>query len=156
MAKKPDKLTRGNVSCMQVTLQVVEEHAAGVVDQVNAYFGMRKIEVAPDFKGAPRIMLNGKVEMNIGMLDQGFWPDGLYTAPSGIVLALWPIASEASDRLDRQLRLLPEISLELLEIELPSEACFSAILLYEISGVQFVWKSLFLSRAVKKGVLYLA
>ena len=70
-------------SLLQVTLQVVEEHAAGVVDQVNAYFGMRKIEVAPDFKGAPRIMLNGKVEMNIGMLDQGFWPDGLYTAPSG-------------------------------------------------------------------------
>lgn len=68
---------------MQVTLQVVEQHAAGVVDQVNAYFGMRKIEVARDFKGAPRIMLNGKVELNIGMLDQGFWPDGLYTAPSG-------------------------------------------------------------------------
>ena len=61
----------------------MEQHAAGVVDQVNAYFGMRKIEVAPDYKGAPRIMLNGKVELNIGMLDQGFWPDGLYTAPSG-------------------------------------------------------------------------
>lgn len=69
-----------------MTLQVVEEHAAGVVDQVNAYFGMRKIEVAPDFKGAPRIMLNGMVEMNIGMLDQGFWPDGLYTAPTGKAL----------------------------------------------------------------------
>ena len=66
-----------------MTLQVVEQHAAGVVDLVNAYFGMRKIEVAPDFKGAPRIMLNGRVEMNIGMLDQGFWPDGLYTAPTG-------------------------------------------------------------------------
>ncbi len=72
-----------NAFFLQVTLQVVEEHAAGVVDQVDAYFGMRKIEVAADFKGAPRIMLNGKVELNIGMLDQGFWPDGLYTAPTG-------------------------------------------------------------------------
>lgn len=74
-----------------MTLQVVEQHAAGVVDQVNAYFGMRKIEVAPDYKGAPRIMLNGKVELNIGMLDQGFWPDGLYTAPSGEEPTAWRI-----------------------------------------------------------------
>jgi len=67
----------------QVLLQMVDEHASGVLDQVSAYFGMRKIEVAPDAKGAPRIKLNGKVELNIGMLDQGFWPDGLYTAPCG-------------------------------------------------------------------------
>jgi len=66
----------------QVSLQIVEAHASGVLDQVSAYFGMRKIEVAPDAKGAPRIKLNGKVELNIGLLDQGFWPDGLYTAPS--------------------------------------------------------------------------
>ena len=70
---------------IQVTLQVVEQQESAVVDQVHTYFGMRKIEVAPDLKGSPRIMLNGRVEMNIGLLDQGFWPDGLYTAPSGRV-----------------------------------------------------------------------
>jgi len=68
---------------MQVSLQIVDEHASWVLDQVSAYFGLRKIEVAQNVKGAPRIKLNGKVELNIGLLDQGFWPDGLYTAPSG-------------------------------------------------------------------------
>jgi len=78
-----DKMVPSCLYCMQVSLQIVEAHASGVLDQVSAYFGMRKIEVAPDAKGAPRIKLNGKVELNIGLLDQGFWPDGLYTAPSG-------------------------------------------------------------------------
>ena len=68
---------------LQVTLQILNEHASGIVDQAAAYFGMRKIEVSKDAKGQPRIKLNGRVEMHIGMLDQGFWPDGLHTAPSG-------------------------------------------------------------------------
>ena len=68
---------------VQVSLLIIDEHASGATDQVSAYFGMRKIEVGPDAKGTPRIKLNGKVELNIGLLDQGFWPDGLYTAPCG-------------------------------------------------------------------------
>jgi hypothetical protein len=43
---------------------------------------MRKIEVSPDDKGVPRIKLNGKEVMQVGPLDQGWWPDGLYTAPT--------------------------------------------------------------------------
>lgn len=78
---KPKLWSPDSPHLYQVAVQMVEEHASGVLDQVSAYFGMRKIEVAPDAKGAPRIKLNGKVELNIGMLDQGFWPDGLYTAP---------------------------------------------------------------------------
>ncbi len=54
------------------------DHAA---DQVRSYFGMRKIEVAKDEQGIPRMMLNGKAVFQYGPLDQGWWPDGLYTAP---------------------------------------------------------------------------
>ncbi len=51
-------------------------------DAFESYFGMRKIEVSPDDKGVPRIKLNGKALMQVGPLDQGWWPDGLYTAPT--------------------------------------------------------------------------
>ncbi|MDQ3440384.1 MAG: glycoside hydrolase family 2 [Planctomycetota bacterium] len=55
-------------------------------DSVESYFGMRKIEVSPDDKGVPRIRLNGKALMQVGPLDQGWWPDGLYTAPTDAAL----------------------------------------------------------------------
>lgn len=51
-------------------------------DQVKSYFAMRKIEVGKDNQGITRILLNGKPYFQIGPLDQGFWPDGLYTAPT--------------------------------------------------------------------------
>lgn len=51
-------------------------------DKVKGYFGMRKIEVKKDEKGFDRIFLNNKYTYNLGTLDQGFWPDGLYTAPT--------------------------------------------------------------------------
>jgi hypothetical protein len=53
-----------------------------VVDQVDSYFGMRKIEVKKDSQGINRLWLNGKVLFQYGPLDQGWWPDGLYTAPT--------------------------------------------------------------------------
>ncbi|PWS33042.1 glycoside hydrolase family 2 [Pedobacter paludis] len=56
-------------------------------DVVKSYFGMRKISVAKDDKGIDRIMLNDKPYYNLGTLDQGFWPDGLYTAPTDEALA---------------------------------------------------------------------
>lgn len=51
-------------------------------DQVTGYFGMRKIEVAPDDQGVMRLKLNNKVLFQYGPLDQGWWPDGLYTPPT--------------------------------------------------------------------------
>jgi hypothetical protein len=56
-------------------------------DVVKSYFGMRKIGVAQDSKGVDRIMLNNKPYFNLGTLDQGFWPEGLYTAPTDEALA---------------------------------------------------------------------
>ncbi|HET8558966.1 MAG TPA: PA14 domain-containing protein, partial [Marmoricola sp.] len=46
-------------------------------DEVRSYFGMRSIEVQNN-----RMLLNGKPVFQIGPLDQGFWPDGIYTAPT--------------------------------------------------------------------------
>jgi len=56
--------------------------AGKIVDEVESYFGMRKIEVKKDSTGLMRIFLNDKYTYNLGVLDQGFWPDGLYTAPT--------------------------------------------------------------------------
>ncbi|HYO09172.1 MAG TPA: hypothetical protein VER17_09385, partial [Tepidisphaeraceae bacterium] len=63
-------------------LKVTLSENGEVVDSIESYFGLRKIEVAPDEKGTPRIKLNGKAIMSVGPLDQGWWPDGLYTAPT--------------------------------------------------------------------------
>ena len=51
-------------------------------DRVESYFAMRKFtaERAPD--GEMRLFLNGKPYFHNGLLDQGYWPDGLMTAPS--------------------------------------------------------------------------
>ena len=52
------------------------------IDEVESYFGMRKISMARDNQGRLRIQLNNKPCFMLGPLDQGFWPDGLYTAPT--------------------------------------------------------------------------
>ncbi len=62
---------------LQVTLL---EHGA-VADEVASYFGMRKISLGTDDAGITRMLLNDEFLFQIGPLDQGFWPDGLYTAP---------------------------------------------------------------------------
>ncbi len=56
--------------------------ATGKVDKVQSYFGMRKIALGRDLNGITRIFLNNKPLFMYGPLDQGWWPDGLYTAPS--------------------------------------------------------------------------
>ncbi len=57
-------------------------HDGQRVDTVHSYFGMRKIEVRKDEKGINRLFLNNQVLFQYGPLDQGWWPDGLYTAAS--------------------------------------------------------------------------
>jgi len=52
------------------------------VDSVTSYFGMRKIALRKDNDGITRMALNDKFVFQIGALDQGFWPDGIYTAPT--------------------------------------------------------------------------
>jgi hypothetical protein len=51
-------------------------------DEVTSYFGMRKVSLGKDEKGVTRILVNGKFIFQVGVLDQGYWPDGIYTAPT--------------------------------------------------------------------------
>ena len=51
-------------------------------DDVSCYFAMRKISVGNDNNGIQRMLLNNEFVFQYGPLDQGWWPDGLYTAPT--------------------------------------------------------------------------
>jgi hypothetical protein len=63
-------------------LRVTLKNGNEVVDSVASYFGMRKIALGKDESGVTRLMLNGRFVFQMGTLDQGFWPDGIYTAPT--------------------------------------------------------------------------
>ncbi|GGO61361.1 glycoside hydrolase family 2 protein [Nonomuraea cavernae] len=51
-------------------------------DRVDGYVGLRSFAVGPDADGVPRLTLNGAPYFHAGILDQGYWSDGMYTAPS--------------------------------------------------------------------------
>jgi len=63
-------------------LKVMLKDGDKVLDSVCSYFGMRKISLRKDDQGVTRIALNDQFIFEIGTLDQGFWPDGIYTAPT--------------------------------------------------------------------------
>jgi hypothetical protein len=68
-------------------LVVTLRRGDAVADTVRSYFGMRKIAVAKDAGGVNRLFLNDAPLFQFGPLDQGWWPDGLYTAPTDAALA---------------------------------------------------------------------
>jgi len=68
-----------------ITVQL-RSGSGAVVDQVGSYFGMRKTSIGKDEHGLTRLMLNNQFVFQIGPLDQGWWPDGLYTAPTDAAL----------------------------------------------------------------------
>ncbi len=53
-----------------------------IVDAVDSYFGAREITCEPDQNGHYRLFLNGETVFHLGLLDQGWWPEGLFTAPT--------------------------------------------------------------------------
>lgn len=63
-------------------LRLTLSSGATVIDEVAGYFGMREIAMRQDENGIPRLWLNNQPLFQFGLLDQGFWPDGLYTAPT--------------------------------------------------------------------------
>ena len=67
----------------------LKDSLGNVVDKVESYFGMRKISLSKEH-GVQRLYLNNKFLFQMGPLDQGFWPDGIYTAPSDEAL-LWDV-----------------------------------------------------------------
>ncbi|MGF6928269.1 hypothetical protein QFZ48_003769 [Chitinophaga sp. W2I13] len=80
------------------------------IDQVKSYFGMRKIDIQKDEKGADRIFLNNKYTFNLGVLDQGYWPEGGYTAPTDEALAfdIKAIKSMGFNTIRKHIKIEPE------------------------------------------------
>lgn len=68
-------------------MQVSLTHGGKTVDRVASYAAMRKFSTAKDAQGIVRLCLNGEPLFQFGPLDQGWWPDGLYTAPTDEALA---------------------------------------------------------------------
>ena len=66
-------------------LQISTVHGGVTNDYVTSYFGMRKISISV-VNGVPKIFLNNQAYFGMGPLDQGFWPDGIYTAPTDAAL----------------------------------------------------------------------
>ena len=62
-------------------VEVVLNDGNAQTDQISSYFGMRKISMGMS-GGFQRLLLNNKFVFQMGPLDQGFWPDGIYTAPT--------------------------------------------------------------------------
>jgi hypothetical protein len=60
----------------------LKSDAKDLLDSITSYTTIRKLESRKDSAGIPRIFLNDKPLFNIGPLDQGYWPDGIYTPPS--------------------------------------------------------------------------
>ena len=62
-------------------LQIIDA-GGSIIDSVDSYFGAREITCEPDKKGHHRLFLNGEPVFHLGLLDQGWWPEGLFTAPT--------------------------------------------------------------------------
>ena len=68
---------------------VVRLHGPGgvLIDTVRSYIGLRTVALQRSGSGHARLILNGKPRFSAGVLDQGYWPDGVYTAPSDEALS---------------------------------------------------------------------
>ncbi|MDR1331043.1 MAG: beta-galactosidase [Tannerella sp.] len=83
--KNPKLWTPESPTLYSMTVSVLR--AGNVLDRVSSYTAMRKISTARDAAGIIRMQLNGRDHFHYGPLDQGWWPDGLYTAPTDEALA---------------------------------------------------------------------
>lgn len=68
------------------SLKVKLLHGNVLEDSVDSYFAMRKVSLGKDASGRTRILLNNQMVFQVGALDQGYWPDGIYTAPTDAAL----------------------------------------------------------------------
>lgn len=64
------------------TLELTLTTEENKTDSIKSYFGLRTFKVKTDENGTACFYLNDKPYFQKGLLDQGYWPDGLYTAPN--------------------------------------------------------------------------
>ena len=79
-------------------------------DYIQSYFGLRSFTVEKDTSKLPRICLNHEPFFQLGVLDQGYWPDGLYTAPSdkALLYDIQTMKSMGFNMLRKHCKLEPE------------------------------------------------
>jgi len=65
-----------------IRVDLLDADGVTLLDSVGSYTGIRKIALAKDPDGYPTVFLNNAQFYEMGILDQGFWPDGIYTAPT--------------------------------------------------------------------------
>ncbi len=82
IAVKNPKLWTPDRPFLYDVLVSFRDKSGKLMDSVKSYTAFRTFEIGKDAAGITRMMLNGKPTFFCGPLDQGFWPDGLYTAPS--------------------------------------------------------------------------
>ena len=63
-------------------LRISIQRNGKTIDAISSYFAMRKVSIGADASGIQRMLLNNEFVFQYGPLDQGWWPDGLYTAPT--------------------------------------------------------------------------
>jgi len=78
--KDPKRWSPDHPFLYDLELTLYDAHG-NVSDEVSSYFGMRDIKLGK-INGVVRPLLNGQFVMQLGLLDQGYWPDGVLTAPS--------------------------------------------------------------------------
>lgn len=59
----------------------LKDRRGKIIDEVDSYFGMRSVAIGK-VGDENRILLNGEFVFQLGLLDQGYWPDGIFTAPT--------------------------------------------------------------------------
>ena len=65
-----------------IKIKLFSKNKTKIYDKIKTYTAIRKIEKKEDSKGKMRFFLNNKIIYNLGTLDQGYFPDGLYTPPN--------------------------------------------------------------------------
>ena len=77
-----EPVEKQHISHIKVIPDVQLKNKRGkVVDEIGSYFGMRTVGMKK-IDGVMRPTLNGEFVFHIGLLDQGYWPDGIFTAPT--------------------------------------------------------------------------
>jgi beta-galactosidase/beta-glucuronidase len=82
LAKVTEPKLWSPVSPFLYDLKILLKRNGELIDKVGSYFGMRKVALGKDVNGITRILVNNKFVFQNGPLDQGYWPDGLYTPPT--------------------------------------------------------------------------
>ena len=82
--KKPKLWSPDTPNLYRIKVKLLSK--GNTVDQAESYTAMRKISVAQQADGVWRLQLNNQNLFQFGPLDQGYWPDGLYTAPTDAAL----------------------------------------------------------------------